>query len=87
MHGIALATVGRRSAVCMRISVLARPGGAPSGRLRTLGGTRAGSRLHGDASFRFRTERDGTATAVGQLRARAGHQRPLPRPCRRLAPR
>ena len=87
VRAIALANVGRRSAVCIRISVLARPGGTPRGRLRTLGGSRAGSRLHGGASFRFRIERDGSATAVGRLRAQTGNQRPLPRGCRRLAPR
>ena len=87
VRAIALATVGRRSAVCMRIRVVARPGATARGRLRTRGGSRAGSRLHGAASFRVRLERDGTATAVGRLRARTGPKRPLPRRCRRLVPR
>jgi PKD repeat protein len=88
-RAVALATTRgrRRSAACLQITIVARPGATPTGRMVVLGGTRAGARLHARASFRFRIERDGSATAVGRLRAHTGPKRPLPRSCRRLPPR
>jgi hypothetical protein len=77
-RGVALAQA-KRSTACLRMRVAAGRRGVPHGSITLLGG-----RLHGGASFRFRLERDGSATALGRLRVRSGRDRGLPRACRRL---
>ena len=66
---------------CLRVRLTDRPGRRPEGRVTLLGG----GRLRGGGTVRFRLERDGSATVVGQLRVRLGKSRPLPRACARLA--
>jgi YD repeat-containing protein len=78
VRGVALARA-RRSSACLRLRATAGGRRAPSGKIRLLGG-----RLRGGASFRFRLERDGSATALGRLRVRSGRDRGLPRACRSL---
>jgi hypothetical protein len=75
---IALANV-RGGAACLRIRA-----SGETGTLEVLGGTGAGARIRATASFRFRLERDGSATVLGHLRARTARKRPLPTRCRRL---
>jgi hypothetical protein len=77
-RGVALARA-RRSTACLRLGAASGRRGGPRGRIKLLGGG-----LRGSASFRFRLERDGSATAFGRLRVRSGRDRGLPRPCRRL---
>ena len=83
MRGIALARARRERgpSARLRLRVTQRPGEHPTGRVTVLGG-----RLRGGATVRFRLNRNGSATVLGQLRARTGPKRPLPRSCRRLAP-
>jgi hypothetical protein len=76
--GVALARA-RRSTACLRLRVTAGRRRVPRGSITLLG-----RRLRGGASFRFRLERDGSATALGRLRVRAGRDRGLPRACDRL---
>ena len=66
---------------CLRVRLTDRPGRRPEGRVTLLGG----GRLRGGGTVRFRLERDGSATVVGQLRVRLGKSRPLSRACARLA--
>jgi len=60
---------------CLRIRVT-----GATGTLTVLGGTR----VRATATFRFRLERDGSATILGHIRARRAARRPLPARCRRL---
>ena len=75
---IALAKA-RAGTACLRIRVVGE-----TGTLAVLGGTGAGARIRAGATFRFRLERDGSATVLGHLRAGTAGKRPLPTACRRL---
>ena len=75
---IALAQV-HGGASCLRIELR-----NSTGRLTVLGGKGAGARLRATATFRFRLERDGSASVLGHLTAHQAGKRPLPVTCRRL---
>jgi hypothetical protein len=66
----------------VRLSIRLRGNALPTGKFTVVGGTGAGAKLRGEASFRFRVAGDGPATIVGNLRAGLGRPRGLPRGCR-----
>jgi hypothetical protein len=74
---IALA-MARGGAACLRIGVTGE-----TGTLEVQGGPG----IRATATFRFRVERDGSATVLGHLRTRTARKRPLPAICRRLVSR
>jgi hypothetical protein len=79
---LALATIGRRSQACLRITIAERPGRAPSGGFRVVGGTGDAARLAATGTFAFTP--GGTPTLSGSVKARLAGQRGLPRACTAL---